>query len=47
LNGTGEYFQASGFVLLGSTYRSYSISVWVYKSSPAVGSGTIVHLSAL
>jgi hypothetical protein len=47
LNADGQYFQATGFVLLGSTYRSYSISIWIYRSSPALGNGTIIHLSAL
>jgi hypothetical protein len=45
-NGDGQYFQANSFTLLGAVYRPYSIALWVYKSSPAMGNGTILHLSA-
>jgi len=45
-NASQAYFQATGFTLLGASYRSYSIALWIYKLSPAIGNGTIIHLSA-
>ncbi len=45
-NASQAYFQATGFTLLGNPYCSYSIALWIYKSSPAIGNGTIVHVSA-
>ncbi len=44
-NDTEAYFQATGFTLLGASYRSYSVALWIYKLSPPEGNGTIVHLS--
>ena len=42
-NSTSSYFQASGFVLLGQSYRPYSFAMWL---RPLVTtSGTIVHIS--
>ncbi|UJR11288.1 hypothetical protein I4U23_015469 [Adineta vaga] len=44
-NTSGSYFQSGGFTLLGYSYRSYSIALWVYRSSPATGFGTLLHTS--
>jgi hypothetical protein len=44
-NVSEAYFQANGFTLLGASYRSYSIALWVYRLPTAVENGTIVHLS--
>ena len=42
-NSTSSYFQATGFVLLGQSYRPYSFAMWL---RPLVTtSGTIVHIS--
>ena len=44
-NASQAYFQANGFTLLGTSYRSYSIALWIYRFPVSVGNGTIVHLT--
>ena len=46
-NGSGQAFRVNGLTVMGANYRSYSIALWIYRSSPATGNGTIIHLSAL
>lgn len=47
LDGPSQAFRVSGLTLMGVTYRSYSVALWIYRSSPAFGNGTLIHLSAL
>ena len=42
-NSTSSYFQATGFVLLGQSYRPYSFAMWLRPLMTT--SGTIVHIS--
>ncbi|CAF3828348.1 unnamed protein product, partial [Adineta steineri] len=42
-NSTSSYYQIQSFVLLGISNHSYSIALWVKRTS--TGGGTLVHLS--
>ncbi|CAF1603288.1 unnamed protein product [Adineta ricciae] len=42
-NSSSAYYQISGFVLLGISNRSYSISLWIKRASNS--GGVLVHLS--
>ncbi|CAF2150011.1 unnamed protein product [Rotaria magnacalcarata] len=42
-NAAGSYFQASGFTLIGQSYRSYSLAFWIMKTS---GGGMILYMSS-
>ena len=44
-NNTGAYFQATGFVLLGQSYRSYSFALWIRPILSVTTGGTILHVS--
>ncbi len=46
-NASEAYFQANGFTLLGTSYRSFSIALWInIVGTPGDGDAAIAHLSS-
>ena len=41
-----SYFQATGLVLLGQSYRPYSFAMWLRPTTTVTNGGTILHISS-
>jgi len=46
-NTSSSYFQVTGLVLLGQSYRSFSFALWLRPIINVTNGGTILHVSAL
>ena len=44
-NTNSSYFQATGFVLLGQSYRPFSFALWIRPIISITNGGTILHVS--